>query len=122
MNKMNNIKILLVIMSMLFCYYSCQQLKDEPWLEAEIINHRLELVSATDVKSYMFGENGFVAACIGKVNGPLTAPLYSWEILVDGSLKIYDYSEKEVEVIRKYKFGNGYVITNSGRYKYKKIK
>ncbi len=52
------------------------------------LDHMLDLVSDTDINSYCFRAGGHVAATIGKKNGPVCGPLFSYRILAADSIEI----------------------------------
>jgi hypothetical protein len=77
----------------------------------ELVGLSASLVDEERIESYRFGENGIVAAQIGKVSGPITGPAFRWKIqtdhlvITDGdkviqNLELVDRTEKTFKVRR----------------------
>lgn len=60
----------------------------QKWKPADLVGFTLSLVDAKRRTSFRFGEEGWVAATFGQVDGPVTAPLLKWRIDKGGLLHI----------------------------------
>jgi hypothetical protein len=60
----------------------------QKWKPADLLGFTLSLVDSKRRMSFRFGEEGWVAATFGQVDGPVTAPLLKWRIDKGGLLHI----------------------------------
>ena len=64
------------------------------WTEKDLIGVSIERVHPEKVEVYTFGKDGNVAVTVGRVNGPVMAPLFKWRIR-EGLLQVFDHEDRE---------------------------
>ena len=107
-----------VFLAILLSLYSQAFAESKKWIASDIVGCNFKLIDAEVYQSFSFGSPDYhlVLATVGTVGGPITIPLWYWEIDRNGILNIKDDQGKIRFSLKKLYQRNGIVgVEQSGK-------